>query len=91
MITYSFGDIVLIGCPYTDMKGISKRPALILFDSGDQDILVSRITTQKYTTKTDYKIIRWKESGLLAESYIRKVCFRYDYVPLEFRVPACGC
>ncbi|MCX5810300.1 MAG: type II toxin-antitoxin system PemK/MazF family toxin [Proteobacteria bacterium] len=71
MITYSFGDIVLIGFPYTDMKSISKRPALILFDSGDQDILVSRVTTQKYTTKTDYKIIRWKESGLLAESYIR--------------------
>ena len=71
MITYSFGDIVLIGFPYTDMKGISKRPALILFDSGDQDILVSRVTTQKYTTKTDYKIIRWNKSGLLAESYIR--------------------
>ena len=71
MITYSFGNIVLIGFPYTDMKGISKRPALILFDSGDQDILVSRVTTQKYITETDYKIIRWKESGLLAESYVR--------------------
>jgi len=43
MITYSFGDIVLIGFPYTDMKSISKRPALILFDSGDQDILVSKV------------------------------------------------
>lgn len=71
MTTYSFGEIILIGFPYTDMKGISKRPALVLFDSRDQDILVARVTMQEYTTETDYKIIKWKESGLLAESFVR--------------------
>jgi mRNA interferase MazF len=42
MITYNFGDIVLIGFPHTDLQGVSKRPAIVLFDSGDQDVLVAR-------------------------------------------------
>ena len=71
MTAYNFGDIVLIGFPHTDLQGISKRPAIVLYDSGDQDVLVARITTQEYTTESDYKILDWKKSGLLAESYIR--------------------
>ena len=71
MTSYNFGDIVLIGFPYTDLQGISKRPAIVLYDSGDQDVLLARITTQEYTTETDYKIQDWQKSGLLAESYIR--------------------
>ena len=71
MTTYNFGDIVLIGFPHTDLQGISKRPALVLYDSGDQDVLLARITTQEYLTETDYKIPDWQKSGLLAESYIR--------------------
>jgi len=71
MTTYNFGDIVLIGFPYTDLQGVSKRPAIVLYDSGDQDILVARITTQEYISETDYKIIEWKNSGLIAESYVR--------------------
>lgn len=71
MTAYNFGDIVLIGFPHTDLQVISKRPAIVLYDSGDQDVLVARITTQEYTTESDYKILDWKKSGLLAESYIR--------------------
>jgi mRNA interferase MazF len=71
MTSYNFGDIVLIGFPHTDLQGISKRPAIVLYDSGDQDVLLARITTQEYTTETDYKILDWQKSGLLAESYIR--------------------
>lgn len=71
MTAYSFGDIVLIGFPHTDLQGVSKRPALVLYDSGDQDVLVARITTQEYTTEADYKIADWRNSGLLAESCVR--------------------
>jgi len=38
MTTYKFGDIVLVGFPHTDLQGVSKRPAIVLHDSGDQDI-----------------------------------------------------
>ncbi|MFB3884200.1 MAG: type II toxin-antitoxin system PemK/MazF family toxin [Thermodesulfobacteriota bacterium] len=71
MITYNFGDIVLIGFPHTDLQGVSKRPAIVLFDSGDQDIVVGRVTTQEYRSETDYKVRDWKKCGLLGESYIR--------------------
>jgi len=42
-----------------------------LFDSGDQDILVARVTTQEYKSEADYKVRDWGKSGLLGESYIR--------------------
>ena len=71
MTAYNLGDIVLIGFPYTDLQGIAKRPAIVLYDSGDQDVLVARVTTQEYTTEADYKIREWRKCGLLAESYIR--------------------
>jgi hypothetical protein len=47
MTIYKFGDIVLIGFPHTDLQGISKRPAIVLYDSGDQDVLLARIITQE--------------------------------------------
>jgi mRNA interferase MazF len=71
MTTYNFGDIVLIGFPHTDLQGISKRPAIVLYDSGDQDVLVASVTTQEYRTEADYEIREWGKCGFLGESYIR--------------------
>jgi mRNA interferase MazF len=71
MTAYKFGDIFLIGFPHTDLLGVSKRPAVVLFDSGDQDVLVARVTTQEYRSEADYKILHWGKGGLLAESYAR--------------------
>jgi mRNA interferase MazF len=71
MTTYKIGDIVLIGFPHSDLKHIAKRPAIVLFDAGDEDILVARITTQGYTTRTDYMVQNWRGCGLMADSYIR--------------------
>ncbi len=71
MITCNFGDIVLIGFPHTDLQGVSKRPAIVLFDSGDQDVLVARVMTQEYKSEGDYKIRDWGKCGLLGESYVR--------------------
>ena len=71
MTTYEFGDILLIGFPHTDLVGVSKRPALALYDQCDRDVLLARITTQAYDTESDYRILQWKSSGLIAESYVR--------------------
>lgn len=71
MTNYNLGDIILLEFPHADLQHSSKRPAIVLYDSGDRDVLVARITTQGYSTEADYKILKWKESGLLAESYIR--------------------
>lgn len=71
MTTYRFGDILLLGFPQTNLKEISKRPAVVLYDAGDLDILVARVTSQEYFSATDPKIKKWKEAGLLVESFIR--------------------
>jgi mRNA interferase MazF len=70
-MTYKFGDIVFIGFPHSDLVGLTKRPAVVLYDSGDQDVLVARITTQGYNSETDHKISGWENCGLLAASTIR--------------------
>ena len=71
MTAYDFGDVVLVGFPHTDLRNVSKRPALVIYDADDLDILVARITTQEYITGADYKIVEWKRSGLIAESFVR--------------------
>ena len=71
MTAYNFGDVVLVGFPHTDLLGVSKRPALVIYDANDLDILVARITTQEYNTEADYRIVEWRQSGLIAESFLR--------------------
>jgi len=67
----SFGAIVLLRFPFTDGKTFKKRPALIINDFNDGDILVSRITSQIYKTKNDIYIKHWDKAGLKLPSVIR--------------------
>ena len=47
------GDIVLIPFPFTNLEGVKKRPAIILY-KGELDVVVSFITTQlKWSEQTD--------------------------------------
>lgn len=48
-----------------------KRPALLINDFNDGDILVCRITSQIYKTKYDFYIEDWKGAGLKLPSVIR--------------------
>ena len=58
----NFGDIVLLRFPFTDGNKYKKRPALIINDYNDGDIIVCRITSQIYNTKQDVYIKNWKKS-----------------------------
>ena len=71
MMHYNTGDVVLLKFPYSDTTNIKKRPALVILDTEDEDIIVVRITTQVYDTKYDIKINEWEKAGLLAPSVIR--------------------
>lgn len=64
MYKLNFGDIVLLKFPFTDSKAFKRRPALIINDFNDGDIIVCRITSQIYKTQNDVMIGDWKESGL---------------------------
>jgi mRNA interferase MazF len=67
----NFGDIVLLKFPFTDGKTYKRRPALVITDSDDGDIIVCRITSKIYDSKQDILIDEWKNCGLKLPSVIR--------------------
>jgi mRNA interferase MazF len=68
---YQLGDIVLIAFPFSDGRRVKKRPAIVLLDSKDNDLLLARVTSQPVNTTFDLFIKKWREAGLLKPSYIR--------------------
>lgn len=64
-------DIVLLSFPFSSGEILKKRPALILLDTGDNDVIVSRITSKKYNSTFDISITELKVSGLLLPSVVR--------------------
>lgn len=68
---FNFGDIVLLSFPFINEKTVKKRPALIIRDTGDEDIIVARITSQLYNNEFDIFIENWKTAGLKLPSVIR--------------------
>lgn len=70
MIKYKFGDVVLVIFYQTDGNR-KQRPALVILDAGDDDILLAPITTTERKSKGDYKIKNWRQSGLLLDSWAR--------------------
>ena len=70
MIKYKFGDIVFTTFSQTDGSR-KQRPALVVLDIGDDDIVLAPITTTERKNKGDYKIKNWQQSGLLLDSWVR--------------------
>lgn len=71
MKSLKFGEIVLLKFPFTDGKRFKKRPALVINDFGDGDIIVCQITGKIYETKNDVFIEKWEDFGLKLPSVIR--------------------
>ena len=70
MTKYKFGDVVLVVFTQTDGSR-KQRPALVVLDIGDDDVVLAPITTTERKSKGDRKIKNWKQSGLLLDSWIR--------------------
>lgn len=72
MKTYSFGDVILAQFPYVSGAAGKKRPALVLIDTGDDDV-VAAIITSKPTRNVphDVQIKDWQQANLLKPSVVR--------------------
>ncbi len=68
---YEPGDLVLIAFPFSGGIRVKKRPALVLVDTGDADIVVARATTRPQQTAADVIIDDWQNAGLLAPTVVR--------------------
>ena len=65
------GAIVLLRLPFTNGVGYKRRPALVLKDCEDGDIIVCRITSRIYNTKYDIYLNDWSKFGLKLPSVVR--------------------
>jgi len=48
--SYKWGEVVLVVFPLTDMTGTRRRPGLVLYDAGDEDVMLARIHHTGSTT-----------------------------------------
>jgi mRNA interferase MazF len=71
MTNYQPGDLILVGNPFVGSAATKDRPALVILDTGDNDLVVARVTTRIHSTPQDVEITDWQAAGLLALSYVR--------------------
>jgi mRNA interferase MazF len=71
MTSCAAGDIVLLEFPFSDAAGSKRRPALVLLDTGDEDIVVARVTGQLSAAAHDVSLDEWQQAGLLLPSVVR--------------------
>lgn len=72
MKTYTFGDVILAQFPYVSGAPGKKRPALVLIDTGDDDIVTAIITSKPArNTPCDIHIKNWQQAHLPKPSVVR--------------------
>src|SRR5688572_293344 len=65
------GDLVLVAFPFSGGGQAKRRPAMIVLDTGDADVVVARVTTRLYQSAFDVVLTDWQSAGLLAPSVVR--------------------
>ncbi len=71
MTSYEFGEIALVDFPQTGSVRRKRRPALVVLDIGDADIILAPVTTKERSGRGDYRLKDWQISGLLRDSWVR--------------------
>lgn len=79
MISYDFGDVVLLPFPFTDQTTAKKRPAVVISSTDYQrnhpNIILMAITSQIKSCAYfgEANIVQWKAAGLLKPSVTKPV------------------
>ncbi|MBI3536399.1 MAG: type II toxin-antitoxin system PemK/MazF family toxin [Chloroflexi bacterium] len=68
---YRGGDLVLVDFPFATGQDTRRRPAMIVLDTGDADVIVARVTSQARQDDFDVPISEWRGAGLLLPSIVR--------------------
>lgn len=71
MKQFIFGQIVLVSFPLVSGESGKQRPALVLIDMGDDDVILARITSKLHKSDYDVNMDDWKKAGLIFPSDIR--------------------
>lgn len=68
-----FGEIVLIRMQFHQTAGAKIRPALVLFDTGDDDFIAAPITSQLRHSDYDLAIKDWRAAGLTSHPMLGSI------------------
>ncbi|MGQ9631706.1 MAG: type II toxin-antitoxin system PemK/MazF family toxin [bacterium] len=71
MKSYRPGEIILVSFPFVNATSAKRRPALVLLDTGDEDIVVARVTSQPVRPPFDVELMEWQQAGLMLPSVVR--------------------
>jgi len=71
MTTYECSDLVLVEFPQSGLSQRKRRPALVVLDIGDADVVLAPITTHARAARGDDALRDWGASGLLRPSWVR--------------------
>jgi mRNA interferase MazF len=83
-ISYEFGDVVLVGFPFTNLKVTKKRPAVILSSNAYQayrpDVILLAVTShiRDPLTYGEALIVDWKQAGLIKPSLFKPLIATVD-------------
>ena len=72
-----FGDVVLVGFPFTNLQATKKRPAVVISDAayqqGRPDVILMAITSQVRQPLAfgEHLIQDWQQAGLLKPSVLK--------------------
>lgn len=62
---------MIVAFPFSDQITFKRRPALVIADAGDGDLLLARITTAPAQEAADIFLLGWQSTGLLRPSWLR--------------------
>jgi mRNA interferase MazF len=65
------GDIVLIEVRFHQAEGAKVRPAIIVLDTGDADVVAAPVTSRSRAAEFDWAITGWQGAGLNVPSVAR--------------------
>jgi mRNA interferase MazF len=76
MMSFEFGDVVLVPFPFTNQAASKKRPAVVVsshaYNTARLDVVVMAITSQ-VRASDDLWVQSWKAAGLLKPSVVKPV------------------
>ncbi|MEG4860186.1 type II toxin-antitoxin system PemK/MazF family toxin [Microcoleus sp. K1-B6] len=71
MTNYQLGELVLVAFLFAGAAETQRRPGLVLLDTGDENMIVAKITSQIPRTTFDVEIREWQQAGLNRPSAVR--------------------
>ena len=71
MKRYTAGQILLMSVPFTSFAEGKRRPVLVVADTGDEDIVVARVTSQSGKSAFDVVVVDWHQAGTFVSLHRR--------------------